>query len=127
MGGNNQTVAKANKQGDFQVAHTQTDALILPTGDIERLQVIRPDLVDLIKAETSIEAAHRRTMESSFNSNVQTERLTLIVGSMILGLGSLVLAYVIAIYANAYAGAGLGLGAIVTLAVAMLRALNARR
>jgi uncharacterized membrane protein len=127
MAGNKQTVAKANRQGDFQVAHTQTDALILPTGDIEKLQAIRPDMVDLVKTETQAESSHRRSMEKRFNLNIQIERLALILGAICLGIGSLILAYYIAVHVNAYAGAGLGSVSIITLAIAMLRALNARR
>ncbi|TAG00028.1 MAG: hypothetical protein EAZ43_14530 [Betaproteobacteria bacterium] len=127
MSGNRQTVAKANRQGDVHVAHTQTDSLILPTSDIERLQAIRPDMVDLVKDETKTEAAHRRSMETAFNSSVRIERLVLIGGSIVLGLGALGLAGAIAFLVNAYAGAALGSVSIVMLAISMLRALSARR
>lgn len=57
-----------NSQGEHLTVHSQdTDALILPVARLEVLQQFRPDLVDLVVAETRLEAQHRRRQESRIN------------------------------------------------------------
>lgn len=86
-----------SSNGDELTLHTQdTDALILPVAQLEALHQFRPDLVDVVVAETRAEAANRRKQEDRVNGFIFAERL--------LGQASAIVLAVVGVGGAVYAG-----------------------
>lgn len=69
--------AKAtNRNGDqLMVQAHESDALLLPVEQLERLHHFRPDLVDLVIEQTTAEAKHRRRQDVVVNRFIFVERV----------------------------------------------------
>lgn len=69
--------AKAtNRNGDqLTVQSHESDALLLPVEQLERLHHFRPDLVDFVIEQTRTEAEHRRRQDVIVNRFIFVERV----------------------------------------------------
>lgn len=65
-----------NGKGDHVTIHSQdTDSPVLPVAQLERLHEFRPDLVDFVINQTSMEASHRRVREKRVDIFILIERV----------------------------------------------------
>ena len=111
-----------NKRGDQLTVQTQeTDSPILPVAQLEQLHGFRPDLVDFVISQTSIEADYRKRQDAVVNRYIFIERLigqfaAIFVG--FLGIGGGVYA---GVNGQPWLGGVIASVTIGTLAVAFLR------
>ena len=68
--------AKSSNGNELQIHQQETDSPILPVAQLERLQQLRPDLVDFVVAQTQAEAEHRRALEARGYWFTFLERMT---------------------------------------------------
>lgn len=117
----NYTVKTGDIEKSASVTQHISDAPLLPVSDMERLQSLRPDLVDFVIKQTEIEANHRRTQENRTNSFIFTvqllgQLLSLVVACV--GIGGGIYA---GIQGYEWLGGTIATVTIGTLAVAYLR------
>lgn len=113
--------ASDNTGNQITIDAHESDCPILPVAHIERLQQVRPDIVDFIVEETKKEAAHRRSRNDRVNWFIFIERMfgqlcALIVG--IVGVGGGVY---LGVKGQPWLGGTIATAMIGTLAVAYLR------
>ncbi len=80
---NTQVKAKNSVGNEFSLSHSQTDSPIIDVNGLERLNSVRPDLVDFVIKETGEEAKNRRKREVKIDWFTFIERM----GALLLAAG----------------------------------------
>lgn len=83
-----QIKARNNSQ-EISLSHVNTDAPVLDVNGIERLQRIRPDIVDFIVEETRKEANARRERTKRTDAYIFIERIGALLLSVLIACGGI--------------------------------------
>ena len=120
---------KDSPSGKSQVTVQQheTDAPFLPVADLERLAQIKPDALEWFFKHTDTEANHRRNEDTRLNSLAIKSTYIGQVFALILGLAGIGAGTYIAIQSNPYAGLGVSVMALLTLAAGMRNAVSKKK
>ncbi|WP_439234959.1 hypothetical protein [Lonepinella koalarum] len=117
----NTQIKARNAHNEFSLSHSQVDTPLLDVNVIERLQTVRPEIVDFIVEQTKVEAEHRRKSDAKMINFTFIER----IGALLLGvlvaagsIGGAIYSALLGFETLATAIATVGLG---SLAVAFLR------
>ncbi len=108
-----------------KITHQQheSDSPILPISQLELLHSYRPDLVDWVVKETTVQAEHRRKEERRVNSFIFTESIVAQILTTLIALASIGCAVFSIIKGQPWVG-GIILSATAAALVFAIRAIN---
>ena len=105
--------AQNDRGQSLQVSQHETDSPILPVPQLEQLHNFRPDLVDWVTAQTEKEAEHRRAREDKVNGYVFFERISGIVGGVLISMFGLGISAYVALHGQPWVAGVIGGGTLV--------------
>ncbi|MGL4449095.1 MAG: hypothetical protein ACRCYV_10085 [Aeromonas sp.] len=117
-----QQLRAKNTNGDeLAVSSHESDSPILPVAQLEQLNKFRPDLVDFVVEQTTLEARHRRERGDRVDKYVFWERMFgMTCAVLVCGIGVIGGGY-IGLHGQPWLGGVIASSALGTLAVAFIR------
>lgn len=121
--GTKQTAARLRDKdgGELSVAHNETDTPLLPVADLERLSTFKPEAINWILEQTTLEAEHRRNETHRVNTLIFIERLIGQVFAFLIGVSGVIGGAYVAVHGQPWAGGTIATASLTGLAVVFLR------
>ncbi len=113
-------VRAGSTNAEMMVSHQSSDSPLLPVIDLEKLHQFRPDLVDFVVQQTTLETESRRSRVKQSNIFIFIERICGLLFALIIGLAGIFGGIYAGLNGLSWLGGVIATATVGTLAVAFI-------